>query len=477
MRRFCVPLFCAALSSPFVLVLVLAQAQAQAQARPPAFSPGPVQAPSPGLDTASPTATADPSAVTRAALPTAPPASDGDGALTLDQALQTALSRNPLLRAAEAEVAASRGAVDQAGVWRNPELSIEQEDVRAGTRSTTVALSQTFELGGKRAARVALARTAGGVALAELAARQADIRASTVQAFFDALIAEERVTVAREFLTIAARGTTTAARRVTAGSVSPTEETRARVVESNARIDLHQAEVDRQAARRVLGLAMGLPESGSGRFDGRLDGRAEALPPLPDAQRLAERLAQAPGLMRSRGEVERAEASYQLERSRRTPDLTVSLGALRAQEVGRNQAVIGLSIPLPIFDSNQGAQLEALRRRDAAAALAQAEAQRLDVEVRQAVDQLRARSAEVQALQQDVLPGARSAWEAASRGFELGKFGFLDVLDAQRTWLQARTRYLGALALVHGAAADLERRLGPANANPDFDRPTPGTQQ
>ncbi len=71
-----------------------------------------------------------------------------------------------------------------------------------------------------------------------------------------------------------------------------------------------------------------------------------------------------------------------------------------------------------------------------------------------------ARADEVDALQRTVLQGARDAYTAAPRGFELGKFGFLDVLDAQRTWLQARMQWLDALAQAHRANADLERRLG-----------------
>lgn len=386
--------------------------------------------------------------------------------LTLDAAVQAALQRNPLLRAAEAEFDASRGALDQAGVLPNPSLGVDQEDTRRETRTTTVLLSQPFELGGKRAARVELARSGRELAQAELAARQAEVRAGTVQAFFDALIAQERVKVAVESLGIAASGTAAAARRVTAGKVSPTEETRARVAEANARIELRQAQADRQAALRALNLAMGATDTLPA-----LDGRPDALPPAPDAASLARRIEQAPTLRRAHGEVQRANAAFELERARRIPDLTLSVGAKRVAETGRNQPLIGVSIPLPLFDTHQGAQREALRKRDAAQALAEAEEQRLRAEVLQTVDQLQARASEAQSLQQEVLPGAQSAYEAASRGFELGKFGFLDVLDAQRTWLQARTQYLEALAQAHRAAAELERRLGPPN-----DRPATGNQ-
>lgn len=88
----------------------------------------------------------------------------------------------------------------------------------------------------------------------------------------------------------------------------------------------------------------------------------------------------------------------------------------------------------------------------------------------QAADQLRARRSEIEALQREVLPGAASAFEAAARGYELGKFGFLDVLDAQRTLLQARAQYLRALSEAHRASADLNRRLALPIAVTDTNR-------
>lgn len=426
MRRTFVPLLCAALLSPV------------------SFAQTPRADVTPVLPTSG---TAD----RRAAQP-----------LTLEAALDSAMQLNPQLRAAELELEASEGTVQQASTLLNPTLGIEQEDTRQDYRSTTVQISQTLETGGKRAARIGLAHRVRELAQADLVSRRVDVRATITQTFFDALIAQERVKVTEESLRIAASGASAAARRVIAGKVSPTEETRARVAEANARIELRQAQAERQSALHALAAAIGLPDGAVS----ELDGRPEALPVPPAASTLAQRLADAPALRRAELEVERAQASYELERTRRYPDVTVSLGAKRSEELGRNQLVLGVAVPLPLFDRNQGAQLETLRRRDAARAQAEAEALRLRAEVLQGRDRLQARTDEVVALQAEVLPGARSAYEAASRGFELGKFGFLDVLDAQRTWLQARSQYLNALAQAHREAAELERRLGIAIGSP-----------
>lgn len=420
MSKFLVPLSCAALLSfvPFA---------AQASPEAAAAVPSPSAQPQPQLQP-----------------------------LSLSAAIERALSSHPRLRAAVFEVEAADGAVQQAALPPNPSLGLEQEDTRRDTRTLTVLLSQPLEIGGQRAARTALARSDREVSRAGLDAVRAELRADVVQAFFAALVAQERVSAAEESLRIAGGGADATARRVAAGKLSPIDETRARVAESTARIEWRQAQAEQRAARHALAAAVGLDEA----LIGTLDGRAESLPALPDDAEVSRRLADAPALRRARLEVERAQAAYELERSRRIPDVTVTLGAKRAQEIGRNQAVIGLSMPLPVFDRNQGAQREALKRRQAAEQLAEAESQRLRAEVMSAADELRARVEEVDALRGAVLPGAREAYTAATRGFELGKFGFLDVLDAQRTWLQARTQLLDALARAHRASAELERRLG-----------------
>ncbi|MPN60378.1 Cobalt-zinc-cadmium resistance protein CzcC [bioreactor metagenome] len=133
--------------------------------------------------------------------------------------------------------------------------------------------------------------------------------------------------------------------------------------------------------------------------------------------------------------------------------------------MGRDQAVVGLSIPLPLFDRNQGNLLEALRRADKARDELAATEVRLSTEIAQAHERRKALSLEVGTLQKEILPGAQSAYEAASKGYELGKFSFLEVLDAQRTFFQARSQYLRALADAHRAAADIDRVLGAVAAS------------
>lgn len=380
--------------------------------------------------------------------------------LTLDAAVQLALAQHPELAAARREVEAAQGALDQAGVYQNPALSVELEDLRQGRRTTTMMLSQPFELGGKRAARVTAAERAVDVAHAQLQARQSDLRAGVTAAFFDALIAQERVRLAQASLALAHTGSQAAGKRVLAGKVSPVEETRAKLAEAGVRLELVQAQGELQISLQQLRALT----AGAGPIEA-VDGNALALPALLAPEAIETRIANAPALQQARLEVRRLGALADLESTRRVPDITVSAGVKRAQEGGSSQAVIGISVPLPVFDRNRGSIVEALRRQDKAQDEAQAIALRLRADVAVARQRHATAAAEVAALQADILPGAQSAFDAASQGFALGKFDYLEALDAQRSLLQARAQHLRAVADAHRAATDLERLLGAATPN------------
>lgn len=379
------------------------------------------------------------------------------GPLSLASAIDLALSANPTLAAAARELQAMEGTVIQAGVRPNPELAALVEDTqKSAARTTTLQINQTIELGGKRAARIESAERGRDVAAADLDAQRLEIRSATVAAFFDVLVAQERIGLAEALLDLAQRATQAASRRVIAGKVSPIEETKARVAEASVRVELNQVQGELAAARRRLAATWGNP---SPRFE-RADGRTEILPVVPTSEDIRRRLATAPVLTRARLEVDRRSALAELERTRRISNVTVSIGAQRVEELGRNQAIVGLSVPLPLFDRNQGNLLEALRRTDKARDELAATEIRLSTELAQAHERLKALSLEVSSLQTEILPGAQSAYEAASKGYELGKFSFLEVLDAQRTFFQARSQYLRALADAHRAAAEIDRVLG-----------------
>ncbi|CAH1906001.1 Cobalt-zinc-cadmium resistance protein CzcC [Candidatus Nitrotoga sp. HW29] len=376
--------------------------------------------------------------------------------LTLKAALELAYSANAALSTAKRELEAVTGSILQAGLLPNPRVEALIEDPRPENRLTAVYVNLPLELGGKRPARVAAAERRLDVASAELNAMRAEIRAAVMVAFFDVLVAQERFLLTQGLVELSQRATTAASKRVTAGKISPVEETKARVAEASVRVELSQASTSLKMARKRLTAIWG---NATPRFE-RAEGQVETLPALPALKDLTARLANAPGLARAQLEVDRRQALVEVERSLRIPDMTVSLGGRRNAEIGLNQALLGVSLPIPIFNRNQGNILEALRRTDKARDELSGTEIRLHNEIAQALERLNVARQEIEVLQQEILPGAQNAYDAATKGFIMGKFSFLEVLDAQRTLFQAKSQYLRALAEAHRSAAEIERVLG-----------------
>ena len=376
--------------------------------------------------------------------------------LSLAKAIELALEGNPEVAAAKRQLEATEGQVLQGRSRPNPELAYSLEDARSKTRTQSWQLNLPLELGGKRAARTKAAEKSREQAQAQLAELQATVRANVAAAYFDVLTAQERLVLARDSAALAKSSTDTVSKRVAAGKVSPVEESKARVAEAGVRVELAQAASEqRNALSRLFALL--------GRIDAPytvLEGKAENLPSVPSLVDLQPLIASSPGVVLARIEVDRRKALTDLEQSKRVPDVTVSVGMQRSNETQRNVLLFGVSVPLPVFDRNQGNLLEALKLEDKARDELQAATVRLHSEVAQARERLSTIIAEVQSLKQDVLPGAKSAYDAATIGFENGKFNFLEVLDAQRTYFTAKSQYLKALGEAHRAAADIDRLLG-----------------
>jgi cobalt-zinc-cadmium efflux system outer membrane protein len=386
-------------------------------------------------------------------------------ALTLAEAQALALNHNPDLAHARLELQAQQGAEAQAGARPNPELSLLLEDTRRATRTTTVQLSQAIELGGKRAARQAVAAQAREQAAVSLAARQAELRAAVAAAFFELLGAQEQQRLAESSLALARSAVTAADKRLQAGKVPPLELAKARVAEAGARAEVAQAQSAQLLARGRLAALCGQQLLAVT----QADGDSAALPRAPSDQQLGEWMLQAPALRLARLDIARRQALTEGERARRVPDVTVTLGAKRDAELGRTQAVIGFSLPLPVNDRNQGGLLEALRREDQAREALASATLKLQTDVADASARLRLGREQVALLRDDALPTAQTAYDAALKGYELGKFAFLDVLDAQRTLFQLRRQLLQGSADTHRAAADLDRLLGRSTQNDQED--------
>lgn len=385
--------------------------------------------------------------------------------LTLKNALNLAMHANPDIAVAARELEAIEGVKTQAATRPNPSISTSIQDTRNIYRQTFLQLNQEIELGNKRQIRMEAADVFYSRAEAELASKRAEIHANVIAAFYTVLVAQERLALAVSSHNIAESALDSASKRVKAGKSSPVEETKSSIAASSAKIELLQAQTQLTNARQQLIALWGstLSSAALHTFE-RAQGDVTVVPNITHLQGVtdfSQLLETAPAVRLAKIEIDSRNAQTQVERSKATPNITISAGVVNNQELGGvNQALLGLSVPIPVFDRNQGQVQEALSRQykaqDALAALKN----QLTLNLANQLQRLTTARQMVDALKADILPSAQSAFDAASKGFNAGKFNFLDVLDAQRTLVQAKSQYINALLDAHLAIAEIERILG-----------------
>lgn len=382
--------------------------------------------------------------------------------LTLEQALAQALRDSPDYLAARQETAAAVGARQQAGLIPNPELAFEVEDTRSSSQTRSVTLTQPFELGGKRAARVALAEANAAVVDAELTARSYALRADIIQSFYELLLAEEGVRLAEQSQALALRSLDSSAAQIRAGKISPVSGTRAEVEQVTQRLELRRALQQRDNARVSLARQLGISVTELGEPVGDLD----RLPAPPGEALLLQAIRQTPAMLKARRQVAAGDADVDLQRSQRYPDVRVSLGSQYDELEGERVNLVGFSLPLPLFDRNQGNLLAASSRADQARDLQRATELQVQAETLQALRDWRSASADVDDLRNRILPAGQRTVDDLTRGFSLGRFAQLDVLEAQRALISARGQYLLSQRAQIEAWTRLERLHGPLFTSP-----------
>ena len=163
-----------------------------------------------------------------------------NGVITLREALALALMHNPELKAFSWDVRVSDARQLQAGLWPNPELDVEVENVGGSGElsgfdgaQTTIQLSQLIELGDKSDKRIKVASLEKELAGLDYEAKRLDVFTEVTKAFIEVLTTQQRLALMKELLQLSEELVGTVTMRVEAGKDSPLEKTKATVAHSN----------------------------------------------------------------------------------------------------------------------------------------------------------------------------------------------------------------------------------------------------
>ena len=382
---------------------------------------------------------------------------------SLSDALRIGEDNAARLRAADAGFASAGGALIQAGTRPNPELFVDAENFAgsksySGTQSLewTAGLSQQIEIGGKRAARLSEAQAGLAQAGHQRDLEALGFRVDIARAYIRALASARRVELADRQKENAATIASAVEARVEAGKEAAIQTQRIDILRTTAAIAAQKARGAYQASLAELAALLNRPPDSLRLQAGWLDQVGE----MPDVAPDLESLAMNPKYALISAAIRRAQASVAVATSAAVPDPTLRAGFRRYNDNDSSALVVGLSVPIPVFDRNRGAILEA--QQLLIRAEAEQEAARLEILGDLAKSRTAALTAyqQVQTLKSTVEPAANRALSAARDGYQTGKFDFLNLLDAQRTRFEIEEQLAGALEDYHLARIALTSLVG-----------------
>jgi cobalt-zinc-cadmium efflux system outer membrane protein len=397
--------------------------------------------------------------------------------LTLEEAVNRALEREPGLQASRAQVDVARGLQTQAGLHPNPSLLFSQQEEPAGTdNQTRVEIQWPLDLF-RKSGRVAVADREVDAAQQATADRARLLAASVRMKYGEVVTALRTLSVTEQLVAATTRQRTLVAARVEQGAAPPLDRDMLRVevqrLEGDRLIQAGSVERRLIELKRLLGLppdaALALRESleqivRREQLPAASAGDAEATTSRPDVRQAAARI---------------AVADAQIDRARREgkPDVSLFGTYMRSDagfpqrgfgptgELERVRGIFhywsaGAMVTLPVLNRNHGATAAAQAER--AAAVAEADGARLNAQSEVAAARVRDVTAgrALDAYTAEAVGLARQNLDVVRQTYELGRGTLLDVLNEQRRYLDLERAYTDVLREAFDARQTLKAARG-----------------
>jgi outer membrane protein, heavy metal efflux system len=380
--------------------------------------------------------------------------------VSVDDALRIALQQNPTVRAQQAALTSTKAGEVTAALRPNPSMNFLAEQLKPGGSQQdaqyTVNVGQPIELGGKRGRRIDSAKAATQVAGYQLEDIRRQVTLQVKSAFAGALIAREQLALAQENVKTLDDTERIQRLRAEKGDISELELLRIQVQRFTFERDAADARQALAAAKIALRTAAGAQAIAED-FEvvGELGFKEISL----DKSALMRRaMDNRPDLRAAEADRERARADHRLARANAWWDITPQL---EYQRIGPDNTIgVGFSLPIRIFDRNQGEIARTQAEIDRVDAVREATALQLlaalDTDRQTALTQRE----RVVSLRDVYLPKATRARDTVEFAYRRGGQSLLDFLDAQRSYRETALAHLQAVGAYLSALYQLEADIG-----------------
>jgi cobalt-zinc-cadmium efflux system outer membrane protein len=385
-----------------------------------------------------------------------------DSPLTFQEIVDLVADRNPALKSLRHDLDAARHRLRQAGLWPNPEFETEIDEFGLDApgfqeSEITVALAQEFELFGQRGARKDLFRA--GLRAEELHTRIAayDLYLKTKSLFYTLAHAAEQLRWTESSVGLAEGILDNVTFRISRGAALQSEL-------QLARLELQRAQLEHMEARQELETAR---TSLVSLWSDEPTGITVRVAPEPDFDLVLDRLmgltAKADSsrhVLQLAHQIDVIQAEKHLASTEAKPTVTLRGGYKRLESNDSNSLILGIAVPLPLWDRNQHSNrsLEA-QLRSAEYEMKQA---RLDANViiHTGTTRLRQLVERHAALEAQMLPIAEEAFVTLREAYQAGRVPYTSLLEAERSLVGLRFEHNDVVLSIHQQIIELERIVG-----------------
>ena len=392
-----------------------------------------------------------------------PPAS-----ITLDQAIQIALRQNHNLLATRTTVQQNQAQEVTANLRPNPTLFADWEylplysngvaflDYLKNSTEFDVGMSYLIERGKKRQHRLKAAQDATAVTRSTVVDNERTLTFQVAQLFVNVQLAQSTLDLAQQDLKSFQSTVDISQSQFNAGGMSENDFLKIKLQLLQFQQDVDQALLAKAQAlsdlRQQLGYEAVAPDYDvAGEFNYQpLTLRIE------DLQMKA--LTNRPDLRAAQLGITAADSQYQLAKVNGKQDVTA--GSNYSHQSGLSSVTFSVSIPLPIFDRNQG---EIARTRFA---MTQAQEQQVAArgqvltDVKDAYEAVLESDRVVRYFRTGYLEASQRSRDISEYSFRRGATALLDFLDAERTYRATQLTYRQAIAAYLQALEQLREAVG-----------------
>lgn len=365
-------------------------------------------------------------------------------------------------------VSMSEAAIQTASMFPDPQLEVETTNNGVNKDMGYVygtSIGWTLELGGKRKARINLAKNQAELSKIQLLDFFRNLRADASLGYIEALKSKAILEVQQDSYKNVLQLAKSDSIRYRLGTISLVTSKQSKLEAASLLNEIYQAESAEQQS--LTNLSVFLSDN---KLTGRdVNGDFNAFNrDFSVDDLILQALNERADLLAARQNTQVAKSQISLEKANRMIDLGINAGAERHTEATNeiapsptvNAVKLGLSIPLKFSNRrNAGLKIAEMAHSQAEVEYQQIE-QGIRAEVMQAYQQYLATQKQVKQFHNGMLTEAKSILEGITYSYKRGESSILEVLNAQRTYNGIRKDYYQALADNAAALVELERKAG-----------------